>query len=81
MPAWHCQVLCPAMPSFLWCQNRKFLSGGHAHMVYSEFVVSVKDDRFGDCESRRSNFPPCSIQLHSEVSRCRVAFKLFAPWW
>eukprot|EP01062_Namystynia_karyoxenos_P030191 TRINITY_DN22572_c0_g1_i1.p1 TRINITY_DN22572_c0_g1~~TRINITY_DN22572_c0_g1_i1.p1 ORF type:complete len:550 (+),score=168.64 TRINITY_DN22572_c0_g1_i1:79-1650(+) len=40
-------VLCPADPSFLWCQNRQYLSGGTAHMVYTEFVVETQP-RFGD---------------------------------
>lgn len=40
--------LCVADPGFLWCQNRKFLSGGKAHMVYTEFVVQTRSGAFGD---------------------------------
>lgn len=35
--------LCAIEPSFLWCQNRKYLSDGAAHMVYTEFVVESRD--------------------------------------
>jgi hypothetical protein len=44
--------LCAVEPSFLWCQNRQYLSGGSAHMVYSEFAVEA-DSRFGD-------YAPCN---------------------
>jgi hypothetical protein len=40
-------VICPHMPTFTWCANMQYLSGGSAHMVYSEFVVSTKP-HFGD---------------------------------
>ena len=39
--------LCPQDPDFTWCANRKYLSGGAAKMVYTEFVVET-DTRFGE---------------------------------
>eukprot|EP00656_Telonema_subtile_P048366 TRINITY_DN5749_c0_g1_i1.p1 TRINITY_DN5749_c0_g1~~TRINITY_DN5749_c0_g1_i1.p1 ORF type:complete len:267 (-),score=47.51 TRINITY_DN5749_c0_g1_i1:157-957(-) len=39
--------LCPQEPSFVWCANRQYLSGGGASMVYTEFVVEA-DIRFGE---------------------------------
>eukprot|EP01065_Artemidia_motanka_P034293 TRINITY_DN4158_c0_g1_i1.p1 TRINITY_DN4158_c0_g1~~TRINITY_DN4158_c0_g1_i1.p1 ORF type:complete len:530 (+),score=122.62 TRINITY_DN4158_c0_g1_i1:55-1644(+) len=40
-------VLCRDSPSFLWCQNRQYLSGGSAKMVYTQFTVNA-EPRFGD---------------------------------
>ena len=40
--------LCPHMPDMLWCANRKYLSGGSAHMVYRKFELQVRHDVFGD---------------------------------
>ena len=39
--------MCPLKPDFLWCQNRQYLSGGAAHMVYSKFNLQSKN-AFGD---------------------------------
>eukprot|EP01060_Flectonema_neradi_P035187 TRINITY_DN63_c0_g1_i7.p1 TRINITY_DN63_c0_g1~~TRINITY_DN63_c0_g1_i7.p1 ORF type:complete len:531 (+),score=123.33 TRINITY_DN63_c0_g1_i7:59-1594(+) len=39
--------MCPLKPDFLWCQNRQYLSGGSAHMVYSSFNLESKAV-FGD---------------------------------
>jgi len=39
--------LCPAEPDFTWCANRQYLSGGGAHMVYTQFTVE-SDVRFGE---------------------------------
>lgn len=39
-------VICPKFPDFGWCANRHYLSGGSAHMVYTEFVVKTRS--FGD---------------------------------
>lgn len=47
--------LCAVDESFLWCQNRAYLSGGSAWMVYSGFVV-VTRDAFGECTLPK----PCS---------------------
>ena len=38
-------VLCPLEPDFTWCANMHYLSGGNAHMVYSQFVISMKELR------------------------------------
>eukprot|EP00041_Stephanoeca_diplocostata_P029443 m.868504 g.868504 ORF g.868504 m.868504 type:complete len:568 (-) comp23563_c0_seq4:558-2261(-) len=49
--------LCAIEPSFLWCQNRKYLSGGSAWMVYRSFVMTSRA-AFGEYEACN----PCSGQ-------------------
>jgi|AntRauTorckE5430_2_1112549.scaffolds.fasta_scaffold69883_1 hypothetical protein len=45
------------------CENRKFLSGGSAWMVYSEFVISTRD-AFGEYQACN----PCSGQVGDGMS-------------
>jgi len=57
--------LCATDPSFLWCQNRAYLSGGSAWMVYSGFKV-VTRDVYGEYE-------PCNpCQGHGQGSKSEV---------
>ena len=54
-------VLCADDSSFLWCENRAYLSGGRAKMVYSEFVVSTKPlyGNYAACN-------PCTRHAHGQ---------------
>lgn len=55
--------LCLTDPSFLWCENRKYLSGGSARMVYSEFVIATRD-AYGEYQACN----PCSGQAPAHPS-------------
>eukprot|EP00754_Rhynchopus_humris_P032231 Rhum_TRINITY_DN15390_c0_g1::Rhum_TRINITY_DN15390_c0_g1_i10::g.154186::m.154186 len=39
--------LCAYEPDFIWCDNRQYLSGGTAHMVYSKFELEARDGLMG----------------------------------
>jgi hypothetical protein len=54
--------LCAIEPSFLWCQNRQYLSDGAAHMVYTEFVVESRD-AFGEYQA-------CNPDSRTGVFKC-----------
>lgn len=54
--------LCDIDPGFLWCQNRKFLSDGAAHMVYTEFVVESRA-AYGD-------YQPCNPDPTTGIFAC-----------
>jgi len=68
--------LCLTDPSFLWCENRKYLSGGAAHMVYSEFVIATRD-AFGDYQACN----PCAGQAptHPSHGGGGHSFDVFCP--
>ena len=55
--------LCPHMPDMLWCANRKYLSGGSAHMVYRKFELQVRDNLFGD-------YAPCNPDPDTGIFSC-----------
>jgi hypothetical protein len=63
--------LCAVEPTFLWCQNRAFLSGGSAWMVYSGFVV-VTRDAFGEYE-------PCNPCLINDTAHPHNSSGEFVP--
>jgi len=54
--------LCKIYPGFLWCQNRKFLSDGAAHMVYTEFVIEARP-AYGD-------YQPCNPDQKTGIFAC-----------
>ena len=54
--------LCAIEPSFLWCQNRQYLSDGSAHMVYTEFVIESRD-AYGEYQA-------CNPDPHTGVFKC-----------
>ena len=54
--------MCPLDPDFLWCQNRQYLSGGSAHMVYSNFHLDSRD-AFGE-------YSPCNPNQTTGVFQC-----------
>jgi hypothetical protein len=55
-------VLCPQNPDFTWCANMHYLSGGDAHMVYSEFTIAT-DPRFGD-------YAACNPNASTGIFQC-----------
>ena len=59
--------LCPLDPSFLFCTNRKYLSGGSAHMVYRKFDLEVRDGLHGDYVA--CNLTPTP---ESSIASCRT---------
>eukprot|EP01047_Picozoa_sp_COSAG01_P098358 COSAG01_NODE_28553_length_658_cov_1.295170_1_plen_183_part_10 len=54
--------LCANGDNFLWCANRKWLSGGTAWMVYREFVIEARLP-FG-------NYQPCNPDQTTGVFSC-----------
>ena len=65
--------LCPKEPSFTWCANRKYLSGGSAKMVYTEFVVETHD-RFGE-------YNACNPNNKTGIFQVRRATAYFVCVW
>jgi len=75
--------LCPMEPDFTWCANRQYLSGGGAHMVYTQFTVE-SDARFGEynacnpnadtgifeCETYSSNAQVCADRYPQPLPLC-----------
>ena len=57
-------VMCPDVPNFQWCENRAYLSDGTAHMVYTEFVVAVREHTFGE-------YAACNPNATTGVFQCQ----------
>ena len=56
--------MCPDVPNFQWCENRAYLSDGTAHMVYTEFVVAVREHTFGE-------YAACNPNATTGVFQCQ----------
>ena len=61
-------VLCPDNPDFLWCRNRAYLSGGSAHMVYTEFEVSTRPGTTGS--GIFGDYAPCNPDMETGIFAC-----------
>lgn len=57
-------VMCPSVPDFQWCENRAYLSDGTAHMVYTEFIVAVRESTYGE-------YAACNPNKTTGVFQCR----------
>eukprot|EP00040_Diaphanoeca_grandis_P040022 m.260964 g.260964 ORF g.260964 m.260964 type:complete len:572 (+) comp40978_c0_seq1:110-1825(+) len=66
--------LCVEEPSFLWCENRAYLSGGKSQMVYSEFVVTTRD-AFGEYQPCN----PCSGQAPKNATPSSHDINTYCP--
>merc|ERR1712086_361423 len=63
--------LCPMEPDFTWCANRQYLSGGGAHMVYTQFTVE-SDARFGEYNACNPNADTGIFECETYSSNAQV---------
>merc|ERR1712086_53358 len=63
--------LCPMEPDFTWCANRQYLSGGGAHMVYTQFTVE-SDARFGEYNACNPNADTGIFECETSSSNAQV---------